>query len=147
LRFPTKEGIINLNRRHIFSSGGKWYEPDNVLNHGSLEWVLDAIRYPLFDTDFYPTLGDKGAILAWTIIDGHVFWDGCKRTAMSSMEIFIIVNGNRLNAFGEEIKDIALKVSKRVEEPYSFEEFREWVKSRTISDVFLAYPPGGSRVD
>ena len=139
MRFPTKEGIVELNHRHITTTGGRWNEPDNVINPGSLEWVLDAIRYPLFDSDLYPTIGEKCAILAWTIIDGHVFWDGCKRTAMSAMEGFIKMNGFRLDASGEEIKNVAIKVAKRVEEPYTFEEFRDWVLSKILSDSFLSY--------
>jgi death-on-curing protein len=130
LRFPTREDIVKLNRNHIDTSGGDWNGPENIINAASLEWVLEAIQYPLFGIDRYPSIEDKAALLAWSIIDGHVFLDGCKRTGISAMEIFIRTNGYRLNATGDEVRDIALKVAKRSEEPYSIDQLTQWVKER-----------------
>ncbi|KXK13140.1 MAG: death-on-curing family protein [Chloroflexi bacterium OLB14] len=135
--YPTREDIINLNRRHIENSGDEWIDPENLRNSNSLEWVIEAIQYPLFGIDPYPTIVEKSGILCWIIIDDHIFFDGCKRTALSSMEIFMIVNGYRLNVTGEEIKDIALRIAKRVENPYTKEEFFEWIKKQVIENHFL----------
>jgi len=134
LKFPTREDIVKANLRHIQENGGDWNGPENTINPGSLEWVLEAIGYPLFDVEMYPSLAEKAAILAWTIIDSHVFLDGCKRTGMSVMEAFLISNGYGLNATGNEIKDVAIRIASRVEVGYSFEEFCEWVRQRTNTD-------------
>ncbi|MCE9646898.1 MAG: type II toxin-antitoxin system death-on-curing family toxin [Chloroflexi bacterium] len=128
--FPNRLAIINLNRRHIILSGGTWNGPENLINPGTLEWALDAIQYPLFDLQLYPSMAEKAAILAWSIIDGHVFYDGCKRTGMSVIEVFLLTNGYGLDAQGAEIIDLAKKIAKRVEEPYSLVEFTGWLRSR-----------------
>jgi death-on-curing protein len=136
LILPVREDIVLLNRRHIEQSGGMYVEPDNLIKPGSLEWVLEAIQYPLFSTDPYPTLCEKAAILAWTIIDDHVFYDGCKRTGMSALEIFIEENGFRLNATNEEILGVALRIAGGYpEEEYSFEQFAQWVRSMVVSET------------
>ena len=69
LIFPTREDITNLNRYHITNTGGFDDGGANLKNSGSLEWVLDAIQYPLFGVDNYPGIAEKAAILAWIIID------------------------------------------------------------------------------
>jgi len=84
---------------------------DNLRNLGSLEWVLEAIQYPLYGVHLYPTLAEKAATLAWVIIAEHVFNDGCKRTGMSALEALVESGGFRLNAEDDEIIDIALRVA------------------------------------
>lgn len=125
--FPIWEDLVNLNRRLIQLYGGTWIAPDNVRNNNSLEWVLEAIQYPLFSVDQYPTLSHKAAALAWIIIDDHVFFDGCKRTGMAAMEIFIIRNGFGILASGNEIRDAALTIAMRAEKQYTLELFTEWI--------------------
>jgi death-on-curing protein len=131
LIFPTYEDIIRLNHLHIEETGGYYLEPDNLLNLGGLKWVLDIIQYPLFCVDHYPTLAEKAAILAWVVIKDHVFYDGCKRTGMSALEIFIGVNGYQLNASDDEIVNVALRIAGGyAEENYSFEELVQWVREK-----------------
>jgi len=133
LIFPTREDIIKLNRRHIEKAQTYYVEPDNLRNSNSLEWVLEAIQYPLFGVDNYPTLAEKAAILAWTIIDGHVFYDGNKRTGMSTLDILIRQNGYRLDASNDEFVEIALRIAnKNPEQDYTFDEFTEWVRDKLI---------------
>jgi death-on-curing family protein len=134
--FPTRDNIISLNRRHSQRAGTLYVEPDNLRNAGSLEWVLDAIQYPLFGVDKYPTLAEKAALLAWVIIDGHVFHDGNKRTGMSALDIFIRQNGYQLTATDEEVVELALRIaSRKIRADYTFDEFMQWVANRLAPDT------------
>lgn len=129
LVFPTRANIVELNLRHINETGGEYLGVDNLRNSNSLEWVLDAIQYPLFDR--YPTIEEKAATLTWIIITDHVFFDGCKRTGMSALEIFLKLNGFQLESSTDEIVNVALRIAKRQpDEKFSREEFVEWVKSK-----------------
>ena len=131
--FPTRDQIVRLNRRHLEIAGTLYVQPDNLRNSSSLEWVLDVIQYPLFGVDHYPTLAEKGACLAWTIITGHVFHDGNKRTGMSAMDVFIRQNGYQLSCSNEEIVEIALRIAARnTPDDYTLDEFVEWVRSKLI---------------
>lgn len=132
LQYPTREDIVNLNRAHLARSGGEFTPPDNLLNPGSLEWVLEAIQHPLFGTDRYPSVEEKAAALAWIIIDRHVFYDGNKRTGMSALIIFGEANGYSFQAPDDEIVEAALQIAHTdadgSHEGYSFEVFVEWVR-------------------
>jgi death-on-curing protein len=127
---PTWEDIILLNHRLIEETGGLWIGPDNLRNSGSLKWVLEAIQYPLFGFDLYPTLAEKAALLAWIIIDDHVFHDGCKRTGMAALEVFILLNGYRLGASGDEIRDVAILVAQSTQIGYTRDDFVSWVRGK-----------------
>jgi death-on-curing protein len=131
--FPTRKTIIKINRRHIKESGGIYLGHDNLNNSDSLEWVLEAIQYPLFGVDNYPTLAEKAAILAWVIIDGHVFHDGNKRTGMSALLFFIQRNGFLLNVTDDELVEVALQIAgERTEGDYTCEEFVQWVRNKLV---------------
>lgn len=133
LKLPAYEGILKHNRLHIEARSGLWIGPDNLRNPASLKWVLEAIQHPLFGVDHYPTLADKAAVLAWTIIRKHVFHDGCKRTGMSALAAFLGENGYELDATSDEIVEIALKVAdSSAGQQYDFAEFAQWVARKMV---------------
>ncbi|VAW34724.1 hypothetical protein MNBD_CHLOROFLEXI01-4439 [hydrothermal vent metagenome] len=124
--FPSLDDIVALNRVHIGKSGGDYTGRDNLHNRNSLEWVLDVIQYPPFG--IYPTISEKAAILAFTIIKKHVFFDGCKRTGMSVLEIFLDQNGFFFDATDDNIFTVARRLASTNDKVYSFEQFEEWVR-------------------
>lgn len=136
LIFPTFEEIVKNNHLHLTKAGQPIKGIDNLKEPGSLKWVLDAIQYPLFGSHQYPSIAEKAGILVWVIIDGHVFWDGSKRTGMSVLNIFLRVNGYRLKTTNEEIVEIALRIGDiDAEKEYTRKEFVEWIKKKlTILD-------------
>lgn len=132
LNFLTKEQILQLNRELISRYGGKFSEPDNLCNSGSLDWVLEAIQYPVFDVDNYPTIAHKAAILNWIINEGHVFVDGNKRTSNMATILFLTINGYKLNATNDELILVSEKIATCKTCNYSFEEYLRWVEERLI---------------
>lgn len=143
--FPALAEIVELNQYHIKTTGGMWDGGDNLRESGSLEWVLDAIQYPLFGVEQYPTIEEKAAQLAWIIIDGHVFHDANKRTGMSAMFIFLRVNayvllrkprrmplkGARLLAPSDsDVIQLALNIASQAEEGYTVAELVRWIRGR-----------------
>ncbi|MCJ7533312.1 MAG: type II toxin-antitoxin system death-on-curing family toxin [Anaerolineales bacterium] len=135
LRFPDIKDIIQLNQRLIERYGGDFNGLDNLINRNSLEWVLDAIRYPFFGEDPYPTIAHKAAIIAGVINDGHVFYDGNKRTSMFAAALFLYGNGYQLLATNQEIVSIALAVAKKHETGITYEYLTQWFKDpiRSVS--------------
>jgi death-on-curing protein len=136
VKFPTLEEIIGIDRRHIAESGGGYFGSDNVINLGSLEWVLDTIQYPLFGADQYPSLEEKTAVLAWTIIKSHVFFDSNKRTGMTALIHFVRLNRYRLNVTPDEIVEIAVKIAGESQQDYSLQEFVQWIRSKLVPGDF-----------
>ncbi|MCW5874139.1 MAG: Fic family protein [Anaerolineales bacterium] len=90
LVFLTFRDVLSINETVIQRSGGFFAPPDNLLNTNSLLWVLEAIQgQTVFGSDSYAALSDKASLIAWTIINDHVFNDGNKRTGMLCMAIFL----------------------------------------------------------
>jgi len=123
--YPNREHIIRLNYQIITSTKGLFIPPDNLSNPNSLEWVLNTIQYPLCDS--YKTLEEKASLLAWTIIRGHIFNDGNKRTGMVALETFIKMNGEIIIATDNEIKDIALFVADPINKRTSKVDLIKWI--------------------
>jgi death-on-curing protein len=129
LKLPSRDDIVGLNRDHIARSGGTFVGSDNLINEDSLEWVLATIQHPLFGYDLYPTLVEKAAGLAWTIIRRHVFFDGNKRTGISACQALLRMNGYRLRVESQELVAVALEVATS-EESLGFADFTEWIGDR-----------------
>ena len=129
--YPNREHIIRLNYQIITTSKGLFIPPNNLINPDSLEWVLNTIQYPLFDS--YPTIEEKSALLCWTIIRSHIFNDGNKRTGMVALETFLNMNGEIINASDVEIKDIALFVADHNNKKTSKSELIRWIHEHKLS--------------
>ena len=99
---PPIEVIIRLNALLIEHFGGEIVGPDNFLNRGSLEWALEVIQSEVFGHDPYPSIAHKAAVLAWTIITGHVFFDGNKRSGVAAAYLFIRANGHDVQVSDDE---------------------------------------------
>jgi|SRR3990170_3264768 len=96
LVFPTIEQVVHVNRRMIETSGGSFTHPNNFHNRDSLEYILEAIAYPLFGKDIYPSVVEKAAALGCEIIKSHVFLDGNKRTGTYMVWSFLISNNKEI---------------------------------------------------
>jgi death-on-curing family protein len=60
-----------------------------------------------FGREFYPTLSDKAACLFFSIAGGHIFGNGNKRTAVISLDQFLIANKIYLLLSNNEVRELA----------------------------------------
>jgi len=112
--------------------GGRYVEANNNLsNTSSLEYILEAIQYPIYGVDKYPSLIDKAAALAWWIIEGHIFIDGNKRTGMQAAIEFLEINGAITQFDTESIVTIAIEIASGI---HSVEELS------LIISAFVEFP-------
>jgi len=130
LIFPTLDQIVDLNQELINRYGGFHNGLDNLRNRGSLEWVLEAIQYPLFENQIYPSIIEKAAILSWTINEGHVFHDGNKRTSVFIMLQFLRINGYQYISSTAELRDISKIIATSKQNKFTYQDYIEWVKNR-----------------
>ena len=126
IRHLSEDVICDINKRMIERYGGRPYSlaDKNQANRASLLYILEAIQYPIFGEDLYPTPIEKAAALGWTIIAKHVFHDGCKRTGMMAVWEFLTVNGLTVWWNIDEAKQIAEDVA---EGKATYDDFRSWL--------------------
>jgi death-on-curing protein len=79
-----------------------------------------------FDVDRYPTAIDKAAAVGWSIITGHVFHDGNKRTGLAVCYTILAMNGYHL-PIDQIARDMVLQIANG---QISLEDFTAWISSR-----------------
>jgi death-on-curing protein len=98
MRYLTLAEVLALHHRLIQDSGG----PDGVRDFGLLE---SAVAQPLGafgGEDLYPSLIEKAAALAYSLVSNHPFVDGNKRVAHAAMAVFLILNGYEIECPTDE---------------------------------------------
>ncbi|TET11981.1 MAG: type II toxin-antitoxin system death-on-curing family toxin [Candidatus Thorarchaeota archaeon] len=112
----------------ILEFGGSYFEGNNnLLNPGSLDYLIDLILGFLPVPDQYPSPIHKSAILAWRIIKGHIFFDGNKRTGMEACRLLLEINGYQMK-IDSQVIEMALDIANGEIE---FPRFVKWLEGRT----------------
>ncbi len=105
--FLSVEHVLSIHQRMINEFGG---DPA-VLDRGLLESAvaMPAARFGgRFLHDGIPAMA---AAYLFHICKNHAFADGNKRTALASAEVFLVLNGIRLNADNKELEDLTFGVA------------------------------------
>lgn len=109
VRYLTTEDVEQLHERIIREFGGASIA---LRDFGALESAVKTPEQNVFDTELYPTIGDKAAILLFLLIENHPFVDGNKRTAVAALELFLESTGLNLTSTSEdEVFDIAIAIA------------------------------------
>lgn len=93
------------------------------LNRDRLEAALALPKQP-----YYDSIIKQAAILGYAIIEGHPLQDGNKRIGMTTMLVFLLVNGYVMTAPNGALLKTALRV---VRKKISKEDFERWVAEHT----------------
>ncbi|HVL13195.1 MAG TPA: type II toxin-antitoxin system death-on-curing family toxin [Gemmata sp.] len=76
--------------------------------------------------DLLPTLPEKAAALAFSLVMNHGFVDGNKRIGHAAMETFLVLNGHQLNAGVDEQEAVFLQLAAGT---LSHAAFTDWVRA------------------
>ncbi len=100
----TKEDIVQINELTNQAHGGNFVPPFNFLNENSLDYLLEAVDAELFGEQMYRGISDKAAFYMFSIVTGHIFQDGNKRTGLEAALLFLKLNEKRLKDDLAQIK-------------------------------------------
>ncbi len=96
MEIPIKADIIQINELAIEEHGGNFVPPCNFLNENSLDYMLEAVNADIFSEPMYPSISEKAAFYMFSIVTGHLFQDGNKRTGLETALLFLGLNDFRL---------------------------------------------------
>ena len=105
--FLSTENVLSIHIRMIKEFGGM----PGVADQGLLE---SAVAMPTagFAGEFlHKELPAMAAAYLFHICKNHPFFDGNKRVAVVASEIFLNINGMKLDADNEELKELCLGVA------------------------------------
>jgi death-on-curing protein len=106
-RFLTVEQVLAIHRRLIADFGG---EP-TVLDYGILESAV-AMPAARFGGDYlHADPPSMAATYLYHICRGQPFLDGNKRTALVAAEVFLVLNGCRLQATNRQLERLTFAVA------------------------------------
>ena len=94
MRYLSLAEVLTLHERIVAASGGA----TGLRDLGALQSAIAQPRATFDGADLYPSLADKAAALALSLVTNHPFVDGNKRVGHAALETFLVLNGFELVA-------------------------------------------------
>lgn len=126
-RFLTVEEVVELHRLVIAQSGGAL----GIRDLAGLDSAVAQPRMTFDGRDLYPTIVEKAAALAFSLIRNHPFVDGNKRIGHAAMATFLLLNGREIVAEVDDQEQIVIGVA---EGTLGRERLTDWVQARVHGD-------------
>jgi death on curing protein len=133
MKYLSLETVLAIHRRSIERHGG---DP-GVRDLGLIDSALAQPRAGFGGKDLYPSIAEKAAALAFSLVMNHPFLDGNKRTGYGAMLMFLSRNGYAIDAPLDEHESTFLKLAAGL---LDREEFLDWIR-----DSLVRKGPGRSR--
>ena len=125
MRYLTFAEVLEVHWRVVSETGGA----TALRDLGALESATAQPRASFGGEDLYPSLEEKAAALAFSLIQNHPFIDGNKRVGHAAMEIFLVLNGKELNADLDDGERIILAVASG---KCGRDGLVEWIRSHAV---------------
>jgi death-on-curing protein len=121
MRYLTAGEVLHLYQNVMQQSGGG----PGIRDLGALESAIAQPRMTFGGEELYPTIVEKAAALAYSLIQNHPFIDGNKRTGHAAAETFLTLNGWEIAAPIDEQVEVVLGVAAG---SVSREELTKWLR-------------------
>ncbi|WP_348622565.1 type II toxin-antitoxin system death-on-curing family toxin [Paenibacillus polymyxa] len=124
VRRLTVEQIIAIHDEELRQSNGL----SGIKEPGYLEFISQKPFGVVFGMEQYPGLFLKAAVLMYSLITSHCFFDANKRTGVLCTYIFLNINGVELDADQDDLFDMAIKVAnKQIDE----KQLSHWLENNS----------------
>ena len=107
IRYLTLSEILELHELLLLQSGGS----EGIRDLGTLESEVAQPLMTFGDVELYPSVSEKAATLAFSLIQNHPFVDGNKRIGHAAMEVMLVLNGFEIQASVDEQEQLVLNVA------------------------------------
>ena len=105
--YPSKDDVLDIHDDTLTAFGGA----PGLRDEAALDRALARPKQSFEDEEFFPDDITKAAALFESLINGHPFVDGNKRTACAVLFAFLAVNGHELDVDDDELEAFALRVA------------------------------------
>ena len=117
----TVDEIMELHEKLVAATGGS----AELRDRGLLESAVYSADASFDDVEIYPTIEEKAARLAYSLISNHAFVDGNKRIGVFVMLMTLRLNGIRLVYTQPELIELGLQAASGI---MKYEEILNWIK-------------------
>lgn len=119
----TVDEIIMLHEKLIAATGGT----PGLRDRGLLESAVASVNAGFEDVEQYPTVEEKAARLAFSLVSNHAFVDGNKRVGMLAMLMTLSLNSISIQYTQTELIALGLAVASSTAK---YEEIFMWIQQR-----------------
>lgn len=113
--------IILLHEKLIKVTGGI----NGLRDYGLLESAVFSTQTGFGDMEKYPTIEEKSARIAFSLINDHAFVDGNKRIGILAMLMTLRLNNVNISYTQQELIDLGLTVA---DGSIGYEQILQWIK-------------------
>lgn len=106
--YLSVEQILLLHQAQLEKFGGG----SGLRDRGGLESAAARPAMTFGGEDLYPDVAAKTAALMHSLVMNHPFVDGNKRVGAAAAEVFVLLNGWRLEATDAEFEEMTLTVAR-----------------------------------
>ena len=122
------ETVLAIHKRQISEHGGL----EGIRSYPLLESSMNAPKQFFHYENPKPTIAELATSYAFSLIKNHPFNDGNKRISLITCELFLKLNGKRLNATQTEKYHYYIAVAAG---NLSKEEFAKWIVANVVIDA------------
>jgi death-on-curing protein len=123
--YLSVEQVLFLHDRLIEETGGQ----HGVRDLGGLQSALARPQAVFADTEFYPDVFSKAAVLLDGLTRNHPFLDGNKRISIATAALFLEMNGYRVTTTNADLEEFAMHVT--MMKP-GLDQITEWFRAKTV---------------
>ncbi|MBD3293724.1 MAG: type II toxin-antitoxin system death-on-curing family toxin [Armatimonadia bacterium] len=117
--------IMHLHERALNELGGG---KSGILDPGRIDAAVARMSSGTEEDEFFVTLHEKAAALLESLIQGHAFVDGNKRTAILAANAMLELNGCVLSYEPEDVVHFAVAVATH---EIDFDGIVEWLREHS----------------
>lgn len=122
MRYLTPDELVRLHGLILQESGGA----ERIRDARAIDSAFAQPQMTFGGQELYPTLADKAAALAFSLVRNHPFVDGNKRVGHAAMEVFLVLNGHEIRAPVDEQEELILRLAAG---ELSRDELRAWLRA------------------
>ena len=116
--------VLWIYRRLIEETGGTY----GLRDEGLLRSALARPQATFGGNDLYPTIFEKSAALAESVVRNHPFVDGNKRVAWECLDLTLDINGYRLVASTQQGYELMHRIIART---MTAQDVAEWLEKHS----------------
>lgn len=118
--FLTVDEVISIHNKLIIKTGGSY----GLRDRGLLESAVFSVYSEFYDVEQYPSIEEKSARFAFSIINNHAFIDGNKRIGILVMLMTLKINGIIIFYLQEDLIKLGLSIA---DGSYQYQDILNWI--------------------
>ena len=121
----TEEQVMILHSELVKVTGGT----DGIRDEGLFDSAVNAPFQSFGGYDVYPSIEQKAARLAYSLVSNHAFIDGNKRISALIMLVFLALNGIEINCTEREMYSVFMGLA---DSKITFDDLVEWIMNHEV---------------